>query len=132
MLQLKRLSEETAKQPSDSRLRKNKIQNVLLWVTGMSTCSEPGLLLSFSQVAVGAEVGVSRRRVGRLGPTFPLDEVGDPALSQGGGLGHMVPHCLRDTCKHTETEREREGGKGSEFRARNSKSECTNGESSKR
>lgn len=96
----------------------------------MSTCSEPGLLLSFSQVAVGAEVGVNRRRVGRLGPTFPLDEVGDPALSQGGGLGHMVPHCLRDTWKHREREREREGGV--RVRARNSKSECKNGESSKK
>lgn len=38
-----------------------------------------------------------RRRVGRFGPTFPLDEVGDPALGQGGGLRYMVPHCLRDT-----------------------------------
>jgi len=62
----------------------------------MNTCSKPGLLLSFSQMAVGAEVG-GRRGAGGFGPTFPLNEVGDPALSQGGGLGHMVPHCLRDT-----------------------------------
>lgn len=63
----------------------------------MKTCSKARLLLSLSQVAVGAEGG-GRRRVGWFGPTFPLNEVGDPALSQGGGLGHMVPHGLRDTC----------------------------------
>lgn len=62
----------------------------------MNTCSKAGLLLSLSQMAVGAEVG-SWRWVCRFGPTFPLNEVGDPALSQGGGLRHMVPHCLRDT-----------------------------------
>lgn len=73
----------------------------------MNTCSKASLLLSFSQMAVGAKMGVgSRRRGGRFGPTFPLNEVGDPALSQGGGLSHMVPHCLRDTW----TKRERERG----------------------
>lgn len=64
----------------------------------MNTCSKPGLLLSFSQMAVGAEVGVgSRWWVRRFGPTFPLYEVGNSALSQRGGLRHMVPHGLRDT-----------------------------------
>lgn len=67
-------------------------------VKGHNTCSKASLLLSLSQMAVGAEVGVGgRRRVGRFGPTFPLNEVGDPALGQGGGLRYMVPHCLRDT-----------------------------------
>lgn len=64
---------------------------------GQGTCSEASLLLSLAQVAVGAEVGVGGRlRVAWFGPTFPLDEVGDPALGQGGGLCHMVPHCLRN------------------------------------
>lgn len=63
----------------------------------MNTCSKPSLLLSFSQMAVGAKVGVGGRRlVGRFGPTFPLNEVGNSALSQGGGLCHMVSHGLRD------------------------------------
>lgn len=44
---------------------------------------------------MGVSVG---RRVGRLRPSFPLDEVGDPALSQGGGLRHVVSDGLRDTC----------------------------------
>lgn len=65
---------------------------------GHGTCSEASLLLSLAQVAVGAEVGVGGRlRLAWFGPTFPLDEVGDPALGQGGGLCHMVPHCLRNT-----------------------------------
>lgn len=49
-------------------------------------------------MAVGAKVGVS---VGGGGggfrPSFPLDEVGDPALSQGGGLRHVVPDRLGNT-----------------------------------
>lgn len=48
----------------------------------------------------------SWRRAGRFGPPFPLNKVGDPALSQRGGLCHMVPHCLRDTW----AKRERGGG----------------------
>ena len=82
----------------DARAHRNThwIQNTSLKVTEKHTCSEPRLLLSLSQMAVGAEVG-SWRRVRRFGPTFPLDEVGDPALSQGGGLRHMVLHRLRDT-----------------------------------
>lgn len=63
----------------------------------MNTCSKPSLLLSFGQVTVGAEVGMGGRRgVDRFGPTFPLNEVGDSALSQRGGLCHMVSHGLRD------------------------------------
>lgn len=62
------------------------------------TCSEASLLLSLAQVAVGAEVGVGGRlRLTWFGPTFPLDEVGNPALGQGGGLCHMVSHCLGNT-----------------------------------
>lgn len=77
-----------------------------LKVTEMNTCSKPGLLLSFSQMAVGAKVGVGGRRwVRRFGPTFPLNEVGDPALSQGGGLCYMVPHCLRDAWTNRERQR---------------------------
>lgn len=62
----------------------------------VNTCSKPSLLFSFSQMAVGAEVG-GRWRLRWFGPAFPLYEVGDPALSQRGGLCHMIPHCLRDT-----------------------------------
>lgn len=65
------------------------------------TCSEASFLLSLAQVAVGAEVGVGGwLRLAWFGPAFPLDEVGDPALGQGGGLCHMVPHCLRNTWAH--------------------------------
>lgn len=64
----------------------------------MSTCSKASLLLPFSQIAVGAELGVGgQRRSCRFRPTFPFDEVSDPALSQRGGLCHVVSHCLRDT-----------------------------------
>lgn len=70
--------------------------------TKVNTCSKAGLLFSLSQVAVGVEVG-SRWRLCRLGPTFPFYEMGDPALSQGGGLRHMVPHCLRDTWTQSDT-----------------------------
>lgn len=74
----------------------------------MNTCSKPGLLLPLSQMAVGAKMGMgSWRRAGRFGPPFPLNEVGDPALSQRGGLCHMVPHCLRDTWAKREREGER-------------------------
>lgn len=70
-----------------------------------NTCSKPSLLLPFGQMAVGVELGVgARRRACGFGPTFPLDEVGDPTLSQRGGLRHVVPHSLRDACV---TERDR-------------------------
>lgn len=74
-----------------------------LWITlevrEMNTCSKASLFLSFGQMAVGAKVGVSvGGGVGGFRPSFPLDEVGDPALSQGGGLCHVVPDCLRNTC----------------------------------
>lgn len=73
--------------------------NVTLEVREMNTCSKASLLLSFGQMAVGAKVGVSvGGRVGGFRPSFPLNEVGDPALSQGGGLCHMVPDCLRNAC----------------------------------
>lgn len=73
----------------------------------MNTCSKPGFLLSFSQMAVGVKVGLgSRWWVRRFGPTFPLNEVGNPALSQGGRLCHMVPHGLRDTWTEREVESE--------------------------
>lgn len=50
-------------------------------------------------MAVRVELGVGARwRTCGFGPTFPLDEVGDPTLSQGGGLRHMVPNGLRDAC----------------------------------
>lgn len=63
----------------------------------MNTCSKPSLLLPFGQTAVRVELGVSAWwRTCRLRPAFPLYEVGDPALGQGGGLRHMVPHRLRD------------------------------------
>lgn len=55
-------------------------------------------------------MGMGRRlRLAWFGPTFPLDEVGDPALGQGGGLGHMVSHCLRNTWANRRAEREWSG-----------------------
>lgn len=77
---------------------------------GHGTCSEASLLLSLAQVAVGAEVGMGGRlRLAWFGPTFPLDEVGDPALGQGGGLRHMVSHCLRNTWANRRAEGEWSG-----------------------
>lgn len=70
-----------------------------------NTCSKPSLLLPFGQMAVRVELGVGARwRTCGFGPSFPLDEVGDPTLSQRGGLRHVVPHRLRDACV---TERDR-------------------------
>lgn len=81
--------------------------NTTLDASEMNTCREASLLLSFGQMAVGAEVGVSvGGRVGGFRPSFPLDEVGDPALSQGGGLCHMVPDCLRNACDRQRKRRE--------------------------
>lgn len=81
--------------------------NASLDVRQMNTCSKASLLLSFAQMAVGAKVGLSvGGRVGGFRPSFPLDEMGDPALSQGGGLCHVVPDCLRNTCDRQRKRRE--------------------------
>lgn len=72
-----------------------------------NTCSKASLLLSFGQMAVGVKVGVGvGGRVGGFRPSFPLDEVGDPALGQGGGLRHVVSDCLRNTCDRQRKRRE--------------------------
>lgn len=73
--------------------------NATLEVRATNTCSKASLLLSFGQMAVGAKVGMSGGGwVGGFRPSFPLDEVGNPALSQGCGLCHVVSDCLRNTC----------------------------------
>lgn len=62
------------------------------------TCCKASLLFTLTEIRIGGKGRFQgSRRVTRLAPALPLNEVSHSALGHGGGLGHVVLHRLGNT-----------------------------------